>query len=301
MPNPKPRVPLFFILLLLLVLITAGCSSSSSETTATLPPSTDAPVSPTTTSPPATATFTATLTSTETLIPTSTLSPTITSTPVPPVLTVTTNTVCLTGPGFNYVVVAYVGVGESLPIDGRDEAGEFWWVKPWYKDAHCWVADQFVTVEGDTAHLEIIEAPVTPTPIPSDLFIFNFFINPNTGGNIACGDSIVPLAIGHLKSGDTADDVLTALRALFATGVKNHAGFYNALYRSGIRVKSASFNTVTGKIQVDMEGTVVHGNDDCEKMRIEAQVLYTLWQFTEIKSRLLLLNGVPFEDFTYVP
>jgi len=106
-----------------------------------------------------TATATAVPSSTTTPVP----SPTFTSTPIPPpMLSVSTQVPCRTGPGELYDLVINLQAGEKAEVVGKAES--FWIVKT-AAGAECWVADQQVAIDGEVSALPIVEPP--PTPIPS--------------------------------------------------------------------------------------------------------------------------------------
>jgi hypothetical protein len=107
-------------------------------------------------------------TSTATAVPSSTAipvpSPTFTSTPVPPpMLSVSAQVPCRTGPGDLYDLAVNLQAGEKAEVVGKAES--FWIVKP-AVGAVCWVADQQVNIDGEVSALPIVEPPPTPIPAP---------------------------------------------------------------------------------------------------------------------------------------
>ncbi|HET9914380.1 MAG TPA: sigma-70 family RNA polymerase sigma factor [Anaerolineales bacterium] len=118
---------------------------------------------------PVTPTLQATVTVAPSFTPTLQVTATSTFTPIPaitePTGEFTQNANCREGPGTAYSVVTSLLQGQTVPIDGRNEANTWWWIAlP--NGAHCWVSGVTVDVAGP-----VDEVPVVPTvpPPPSDL------------------------------------------------------------------------------------------------------------------------------------
>ena len=146
------------ILAIALALYLTGPSPLSPAIASAVPSSTLIPATPT-----LQATVTAASSSTPTLQVTATL------TPIPAISEPTgefkQNANCREGPGTAYNVVTSLLQGQTVPIDGRNEANTWWWVAlP--NSAHCWVSGVTVDVAGP-----VDDVPVVPTapPPPSNL------------------------------------------------------------------------------------------------------------------------------------
>jgi hypothetical protein len=112
---------------------------------------------------------------TGTLTPTSTFLPTasFTSTPVPPVISVSVDTNCRTGPGKNYDQVGSLLVGATAEVFAKDPSGEFWYIQnPDDSNGFCWVWGQYATITGDVIFLPIYTPPPSPTPLPDFQIVF---------------------------------------------------------------------------------------------------------------------------------
>ena len=99
--------------------------------------------------------------------PTLTLTPTMTLTPTPstPMISVSVNTNCRTGPGDAYDRVGALLVGETAEVLARDPYGLFWYIpNPDRPGGFCWVWGQYATITGDTSSLPVFTPPPTPTP-----------------------------------------------------------------------------------------------------------------------------------------
>lgn len=60
-----------------------------------------------------------------------------------------------TGPSTDFDVIDFLNPGETLLIDGRNDAGD--WVRIRYGEGSAWVFANTITVEGDLMGLEIVE------------------------------------------------------------------------------------------------------------------------------------------------
>jgi hypothetical protein len=128
-----------------------------------------------------------------------------------------------------------------------------------------------------------------PTPFGEDA-IYIYMIQKDSGGKVACGDSIVPINTGLWRTGDVESDVRTALQRLF---VKQQfiAGLNNPAYLSNIQVDSVDFRNFQGIISIRLSGTYVRSGDRCDDRRVREQVWSTIRQFSGIKTIDILLNG----------
>jgi len=125
---------------------------------------------------------------------------------------------------------------------------------------------------------------LTPTQvnITYENAIFIYFIHPNTGGPVGCGDSLVPLTIGQIRSGDVVRDMTIALNALFSAGQYSGA-LINTTYTSNLHVNSIDFDKYTGLAKVYMTGSFTKPKNNCDKSRYRAQVWATAKQFQGVK------------------
>lgn len=113
---------------------------------------------------PATATFTST-TETPTLTPEPTLSatPDFTSTPAIPLISVSVDTNCRTGPGVIFERVGILLVGETAEIVGREPRGNYWYIRnPDAGPEYCWVWGEYATISGNTLYLQYMSPPSPP-------------------------------------------------------------------------------------------------------------------------------------------
>ena len=161
--------------------------------------------------------------STLTQIPTSTLTPTITLTPTQekPMVSVSVDTNCRTGPGKIYDYIGALLVGEMAEVVGQSMDGQYWIIKNPDQNGDCWLWTQYASVNGQTANLPRFTPPPTPTPAfvwtgtwttyngpnggPYDVFIINLTVTGNSvSGTILNGGSWVADL-----SGTVANDFLS--------------------------------------------------------------------------------------------
>ena len=93
---------------------------------------------------------------------TSTITPTFTSTV--PMVTVSVNTNCRTGPSVVYNLVGALLVGEQAVIVGKFSVGNYWIINNPDASGTCWLWGQYATVSGNTTGLPEYTQPPTPTP-----------------------------------------------------------------------------------------------------------------------------------------
>ena len=137
-----------------------------------------------------------------------------------------------------------------------------------------------IPTETDTPEPTFTEIP-SETPIgyipENAIFIYATILG--TGGNVGCGDDVIKLYSGHIRSGDVEADLATALNTLFSAGAYA-AGFYNATYPSNLQVVDVGFSAGTAKVYLD--GNYVVPKDSCDASRYRAQVWATGLQFEEV-------------------
>jgi len=99
-------------------------------------------------------------TATETSTPTVTL----TGTPTTPMVSVSLDTNCRTGPGIIYDYLTFLPVGEKAEVIGKytSVSPTYWIIKK--GGITCWLWGQYATVEGNVAALPEMIPPPSPTP-----------------------------------------------------------------------------------------------------------------------------------------
>lgn len=91
--------------------------------------------------------------------------PVATATPAVPMISVTTNTNCRTGPGSIYDYLGALLVGESAEVVARSSIGNYWYiVNPDNPSQFCWLWGEYAQVVGNTAVLPAFTPPPSPTP-----------------------------------------------------------------------------------------------------------------------------------------
>ncbi len=103
---------------------------------------------------------------TQTQPPKATPEPTLTLTPTlqKPMVSVSVDTNCRTGPGKIYDYVGALLVGEEAEVIGQAMDGLYWIIKNPDQPGECWLWDNYASVTGATEDLPKYTPPPTPTP-----------------------------------------------------------------------------------------------------------------------------------------
>jgi len=137
----------------------------------------------------------------------------------------------------------------------------------------------------------------TVTPLPSNFVpenaIFIYFVQLDTGGPIGCGDSLVKIWTGHVKSGNLINDLSVAINSMFRAG-HYHGGLYNATYLSNLQVTGIEFDA--GRADVHLDGSYSVPIDSCDASRYQSQVRATALQFDEINRFVPWVRDKLLED-----
>ena len=103
-----------------------------------------------------------------TFTPSLTSTPSFTFTPLVPMVSVSVETNCRTGPGKAYDILGVLQVGVSAEVVGQVSGGGSWIIRlPSNPAIICWLWTQYATVVGNTSGLPFYTPPPTPTPVPS--------------------------------------------------------------------------------------------------------------------------------------
>ncbi len=103
---------------------------------------------------------------TPTETPTSTIA--LTATSAVPLVQVSMNTNCRTGPGSIYDWVSALLVDQEAEVVARNADSSYWVIQNPGGAGTCWLWGFYATVEGPTENLPVWEAPPTPTPLPTN-------------------------------------------------------------------------------------------------------------------------------------
>jgi hypothetical protein len=103
---------------------------------------------------------------TETPSPTATLTATMTLTPTLsiPLVDVSVDTNCRTGPGEVYDYIGALLIGEQAEVVGQSADGQYWIIQNPDNSGECWLWGNYASVEGPVGGLPRYTPPPTPTP-----------------------------------------------------------------------------------------------------------------------------------------
>ncbi len=148
---------------------------------------------------PPTATFTPESTDTPTL------TPTVTETPTPevPMVYISENTNCRTGPGLVYDWLVTAQKGEQSEAVAKDPLGEYWYIRqPGQEGSFCWLWGKYATPSGDTASLPVFTPPPSPTPKGLD-FTISYHSYLDCGGPYVLQYQVVNIGAKKIESWKT--------------------------------------------------------------------------------------------------
>jgi len=100
------------------------------------------------------------------MTPSITLTPTsiLTATLSVPMVSVSEDTNCRSGPGIIYDYLGALTKGEKAEVVGKNTANNYWVIKNPDYAGTCWLWGQYATVEGDANRIPEWLVPSTPTP-----------------------------------------------------------------------------------------------------------------------------------------
>jgi hypothetical protein len=140
----------------------------------------------------------------------------------------------------------------------------------------------------------------TPGPAWADPNVIRIYVTHlGTNGPIGCGDSLIGISSGYVRTGNVKDDIRIALNTLFASGQK--VGLYhNATYPSSLKVSDVEFKKSSGNAVITLKGSYVRPPDACEARRYREQVWATARHFPEVnRVTIFLQNGALLGDLLY--
>lgn len=129
-------------------------------------------------------------------LPTDTPTITPTSTPTVPMVTVSVNTNCRTGPGVVYDLIGGLLVGEEAVVVGKYSAGNYWIINNPDSSGTCWLWGQYATVTGNIDGLPEYTPPPTPTPTSTPTPTATpTLAPPNAPENVSASKACTPLVL----------------------------------------------------------------------------------------------------------
>ena len=140
----------------------------------------------------------------------------------------------------------------------------------------------------------------TPKPVSAyfpENVIKIYLTHLGTGGPVACGDSLVAISTGYVRTGDIETDIKLAVDTLFSIGQYSGA-LYNATYPSSLRVGGVILEK--GVATVELGGSYQKPQDACDASRYRAQVWTTIQQFPEVTRAIPTYNNALLGDLLAV-
>ena len=95
-----------------------------------------------------------------------------------PLVSVTTETFCRSGPGEPYEILGNLKVGQSAEVVGRNAYGDTWIIiLPTTPPITCWMWGGYATLTGNDAEVPVVSPPPTPTPQANFSFTFQYLVH----------------------------------------------------------------------------------------------------------------------------
>lgn len=159
--------------------------------------------------------------------------PAATPTPNLPMVTVSTETNCRSGPGQSFAILGVLNPGETAEVMGRTTVENYWLVRNPDNPAQvCWLWGEYATVTGDWQSLPQATPPPTPTPTQPSTITITIYNN--------CGSTIFYAYISDSADPSWGSDELGA-----STIPLN--GTFSWVYNPGtydVKVEDASHNVL---------------------------------------------------------
>ncbi len=83
-----------------------------------------------------------------------------------PLVSVSMDTNCRSGPDKQYDKLGVLLVGEQAEVVGKNTVANYWVIENPDAPGTCWLWGMYATVEGNTEYLPEMTPPPTPTPLP---------------------------------------------------------------------------------------------------------------------------------------
>ncbi len=135
--------------------------------------------------------------------------------------------------------------------------------------------------------------PISDQDTPIERVEFYLIIPEDDGQSgppVGCGDSAIAVWRDRAKTGSLAGDIQASLEELFSieTMAYGQSGFVHSLYDADLTVQRVTVEENAAVIE--LAGTLQLVGT-CGDARMEAQVLYTVFQYSEFDSALITVNG----------
>jgi hypothetical protein len=111
-----------------------------------------------------------------------------------------------------------------------------------------------------------------------------------SGPAAGCGDSAIAVWVNRAKTGSLPDDIHASLEELLSiqTQAYGQSGLLHALHFADLTVQNV---TVSGDAAlVELSGSL-SPMDSCSNAQMEAQILHTVFQYTQVNSVLVYVDG----------
>lgn len=183
--------------------------------------------------------------------PSETPAPPTMAAPPNPIISVSVDTNCRTGPGQIYDYVGALLVGEEAEVTAREATGRFWYIRnPDGIADFCWVWDEYATILGDTSSLPVLAPPPTPTPVPGSISGI-VYLDDNHNGQLDPTDGWISGSILELIPGGCAGAVAATTESSSVDGSYSFTGLAPGSYCVRPSPLQQTMNPLTRTVIVD--------------------------------------------------
>jgi hypothetical protein len=111
-----------------------------------------------------------------------------------------------------------------------------------------------------------------------------------SGPAAGCGDSAIAVWVNRAKTGSLPDDLRASLEELLSieTQAYGHSGLLHALHFADLAVQNVTLSG--GTALVELSGSL-SPMDSCSNAQMEAQILHTVFQYTQVNTVLVYVDG----------
>lgn len=117
-----------------------------------------------------------------------------------------------------------------------------------------------------------------------------FLIQTGSGGDVGCGDSLVPVT---MNIAPTVAPMTAAYEQLLMVGNQSIQGLYNALSQSNLSLQTATISN--GEAIIFLTGNLIIGGV-CDVPRVQAQLEQVALQYVTVDSVSIFINGIPLDE-----
>ena len=179
------------------------------------------------------------------------LTPTLTFTLTPnaPMVSVSVNTNCRSGPGSPYDILGVLNVGQNAEVVGRSSVADYWIIKlPSNPAVTCTIWGQYATLVGNTSGLPVVNPPPTPTPAVTNTPTASFTVSYYAIEVCGAADWGIKFQITNNGSITWESNRVIATDSVTAESNSETRDFFPNYNESGCALTSSDLNLEPGEV-----------------------------------------------------